>query len=108
MLKQKEYVTGHLTEGDQSSNIVIAGQSGKDTFLTSIVISNTSAADNIVTLTSGTTIRLVVAIAAGVTFTLSLPTPMPPEGKEADWIIEPSTDPESTGNIECTLTGYYE
>jgi hypothetical protein len=99
----EDYVSGAASNTDGASTACIAAQaSGIKTYLTGVVLCNSSAAAVLVEIKDGTTVKAYVYVPAGQTTGFIPKTPIAGTAATA-WNFDPGA---ATTTVYCTMTGF--
>jgi hypothetical protein len=99
----EDIVSGNASNTDGTSTECIAAQAaGVKTYLTSIVLANTSGGAITVDIKDGSTVKLTIPLPANGGQVITLPTPLPGTAATA-WNFDPSA---GTTTVYCSMVGY--
>lgn len=99
----EDIVSGNASNTDGTSTSLIAAQaSGIKTYLTSIILTNTSATDIYVEIKDGTTVKLTIPVPANSGAVVNLPVPIGGTAATA-WNFDPSA---AATTIYCSAVGF--
>lgn len=99
----EDIVSGNASNTDGTSTQCIAAQSsGIKTYLTTIILTNTSATMIYVEIKDGTTVKLTIPVPATGGAVVNLPVPLPGTAATA-WNFDPSA---ATTTVYCSMMGF--
>lgn len=99
----EDIVTGNATNTDGTSTQCIAAQTGSiKTYLTSVILCNTSASNITVDIKDGTTIKVSLPLPANSGCIFNPPVPIPGTAATA-WNFDPSA---AASTVTCSMVGF--
>ena len=100
----EKMVSGHATNTDGAeTSCIVAGGAGVRTYMTTIVLANSSSTDGTVAINDGTgSTKMTIPVPANGGAPVTLPTPLRGTANTA-WLFDPSA---AMDTITCTMVGY--
>ena len=99
----EDVVSGNASNTDGTSTQCIAAQAaGIKTYLTSVILTNTSASNIYVEIKDGTTVKLTIPVPANSGAVVPLPVPLGGTAATA-WNFDPSA---ATSTVFCSMVGF--
>lgn len=98
-------VSGNASNTDGTSTQVVAasGDASVKTYLTSVILTNTSSSNIYVEMKSGTTVKATIPLPANSGAIFNPPVPLPPNAANEAWNFDPSA---ATTTVYCSAIGF--
>lgn len=100
----EDIVSGNASNSDgTSTQVIAAGGAGVKQYLTSTVLTNTSASNIYVELKSGATVKATIPLPANSGAIFNPPVPLPPNAANEAWNFDPSA---AATTVYCTMIAF--
>lgn len=101
----EDIVSGNQPSGGDSNEVIPASGVGIKTYLTSVVLTNTTTDDLFVEMLSGSTVRATIPVPAGGAI-FNPPIPLPPNAANEPWLWRQSDQGSPPALVYCTAIGF--